>query len=161
MGKFADQSESAVKLPEHRYADLKKIRACVSETDCPTAEAVSRNTGIEEETVRVLTPYLFQAVSLDAPVRTPDGDEGETFADLFLPVNVDFLEGLQKDELRKLLNQLPQRHCEILMLRYGAFGRKQKTLQEIADAYGITRERVRQIETRALEMCKTLGRDIA
>lgn len=47
------------------------------------------------------------------------------------------------------------------MHRFGAFGRRRMTLQEIADRYGITRERVRQIESKALAMCRSLGKHIA
>lgn len=101
------------------------------------------------------------SVSLDEPVSTPSGDEGACLGDLVCPVTVDFIANLQARELLEVIEKLPQRHAKILMHRFGAFGRRRMTLQEIADRYGITSERVRQIESKALAMCRSLGKHIA
>lgn len=161
LGRFADQWTLPVRLPEHRADELRKIRSAVLETGSTDTEILSSATGLEEETVKMLLPYTSATMSLDAPVRTPDGEEGESFADLLLPVTVDFLEGPMASELWNVLQELPERQREVLMHRYGAFGRRKMTLQEIADMYGITRERVRQIEVQATNMCRRLGRRLA
>lgn len=109
----------------------------------------------------MLLPYIFGTISLDAKVKTPEGDEGESFGDLLIPVNVDFLEPIRNSELLEVLEKLPERQREVLMHRFGAFGRKKMTLQELADSYSITRERVRQIESKALNMCRCLGSKLA
>lgn len=159
--RYADQSELAVKLPDNKAQDLKKIRAAATEIKHLDIEALSSAAGLDADSVRTLIPYLASAISLDAPIRTPEGNDGDTYADLFLPINIDFIKGLQADELLRLLKQLPEKHREVLMYRYGAFGHRKMTLQKIAEMYGVTKERIRQIEARALELCRSLGKDIA
>lgn len=161
LTRFANQQTVAVRLPEHRAEELKKIRNAVLDLGSMDSEAISASTGIETESVRMLLPYIFGTISLDAKARTPDGDEGESLADLLLPILVDYLEGLRASELWDVLRQLPERHREVLMHRFGAYGRKKMTLQELANKYGITRERVRQIESKALIMCRRLGQKLA
>ena len=161
MWKYADQNELAVRLPGNKVEELRRIRALTSDSDCADVGDISRATGLDAETVRTLIPYLSSVVSLDAPINTPDGYEGDTFGELFLPVNADFLNGLQKDELLRLLKKLPEKHREILMYRFGAFGHRRMTLQKLADMFGVTKERIRQIEARALELCRKFARDLA
>lgn len=161
LTRFANQQSVAVRLPEHRAEELKKIRNAVLDLGSMDSEAISASTGIETESVRMLLPYISGTISLDAKARTPDGDEGESLADLLLPISVDYLEGLRASELWDVLRQLPERHREVLMHRFGAYGRKKMTLQELANKYGITRERVRQIESKALIMCRRLGQKLA
>ena len=161
LGRFADQEALPIRLPEHRADELRKIRSVVQDTGYTDPAVLSQSSGIDVETVKTLLPYISGTISLDAPVRTPDGDEGESFGDLLLPVTVDFLQPIQDSELWEILKRLPERHRDVLMHRYGVFGYRKMTLQEIADSYGITRERVRQIESKALSMCRSLGQHIA
>ena len=161
LGRFADQQAIPVRLPEHRAEQLKKLRSSVQDTGNTDPSFLASFCGLEEETVRLLLPFIGGTVSLDAPVRTPDGEEGESFGDLLLPVNVDFLQPVRDSELRDVLQKLPERYRDVLMHRYGVLGHRKMTLQEIADSYGITRERVRQIESKAISMCRRLGQHIA
>ena len=161
LGRFSDQEALPVRLPEHRADELKKLRYTVQDSGNSDPAGLSLSTGIEEETIRTLLPYISGTVSLDAPVSTPSGDEGETLGNLVCPVEVDFLQPIRDSELWDVLQKLPERHRDVLMHRYGVFGYRKMTLQEIADSYGITRERVRQIESKALSMCRSLGKHIA
>ena len=161
LGRFADQEALPIRLPEHRADELRKIRSVVQDTSYTDPAVLSLSTGIDEETVKILLPYISGTVSLDAPVCTPSGDEGETLGNLVCPVEVDFLQPIMDSELWDVLQKLPDRHREVLMHRYGVFGYRKMTLQEIADSYGITRERVRQIESKAISMCRSLGQHIA
>lgn len=161
LTRFANQQSLPVRLPDHRAEQLKKIRSAVIDSKTKDPATISRVTGIETEAVKMLLPYISGTISLDAKIRTPDGDEGESFGDLLLPVDVDYLEPLRNSELLEVLEQLPEKQREVLMHRFGAYGRKKMTLQELADKYGITRERVRQIESKALIMCRRLGQKLA
>ena len=161
LGRFSDQEALPVRLPEHRAEELKKIRSAVQDSGNSDPGFLASYTDMEEETVRLLLPYISGTVSLDAPVCTPSGDEGETLGNLVCPVEVDFLQPIRDSELWDVLQKLPERHRDVLMHRYGVFGYRKMTLQEIADSYGITRERVRQIESKALSMCRSLGQHIA
>ena len=145
-----------MRLPEHRSDELRKIRSAILETGNTDPAGLSTTTGIDEETVKILLPFTSKTVSLDTPIKTPDGDTGEALGNLLLPVDVDFLEPISNSELWNVLQHLPKRQQEVLMHRHGAFGRGKMTLQEIADTYGITRERVRQIEAQALTACRRL-----
>ena len=161
LTRFSDQHSLPVRLPEHRAEELKKLRKIVQEVKSPDIKSLAISSGLDEESVRLLLPFLNGTVSLDAPVSTPSGEEGACLGDLVCPVTVDFIGNLQARELLEVIEKLPERHAEILMHRFGAFGRRRMTLQEIADRYGITRERVRQIESKALAMCHSLGKNIA
>ncbi|MBR0520534.1 MAG: sigma-70 family RNA polymerase sigma factor, partial [Spirochaetales bacterium] len=161
LTRFSDQHSLPARLPEHRAEELKKLRKTVQETKSQDIKSLAISSGLDEESVRLLLPFLNGTVSLDAPVSTPSGEEGASLGDLVCPVTVDFIANLQARELLEVIEKLPQRHAEILMHRFGAFGRRRMTLQEIADRYGITRERVRQIESKALAMCRSLGKHIA
>lgn len=161
LTRFANQQSVAVRLPEHRAEELKRIRNAAMESGSMDPEVLSISTGIETESISMFLPYIFGTISLDAKVKTPEGDEGESFGDLLIPVNVDFLEPIRNSELLEVLEKLPERQREVLMHRFGAFGRKKMTLQELADSYSITRERVRQIESKALNMCRCLGSKLA
>lgn len=161
LTRYADQQSLPVRLPEHRTEEIKRIRSAVMDLGSNDPANISIVTGIETESVRMLLPYISGTISLDAKARTPDGYEGESLADLLLPISVDYLEGLRASELWNVLQQLPERQREVLMHRFGAYGRKKMTLQELANKYGITRERVRQIESKALNMCRRLGQKLA
>jgi len=160
LGMYEDQWETAVRLPGKRADELRRIKTAMRDTGSNDPTIISAATGIGIETVKTLIPYSAGAISLDSKAKTPDGDEGESLSDLLLPVSVDFIEGIQTSELWEVLQKLPEKQREVLMHRYGAFGRKRMTLQEIADEYGITRERVRQIENQALNMCRRLGQNL-
>lgn len=156
LGRFADQWALPLRLPDHRADQLRKIRSAIIDNKNSDPAGLSSTTGLDQETIKLLLPFSQGSVSLDAPIRTPCGEEGESFGDLLLTVTEDYIEKLQSSELRDVLEKLPQRQREVLLFRSGAFGYQQMTLQEIANMYGITRERVRQIETQALTACRRL-----
>ena len=161
IGRYADQWGLAVRLPDHKAEMLKRLRAAIIETGKSDIKSLALFSGLEEESVRQLLPFTNGMVSLDTPISTPSGEEGVCLGDLVCRVTVDFTGNLQTQELLEVINKIPERHAEILMHRFGAFGRRKMTLQEIADHYGITRERVRQIESKAIAMCRSLGNHIA
>ena len=90
--------------------------------------------------------------SLDQPTRS-EGDA--TYADnLASTDSVDPSDGLQYEDLREalqlVLNDLPEREKEVMRMRFGLGGGENATLEEVGQAFNITRERVRQIEVRTL-----------
>ena len=161
LTRFAEQQTLPVRLPENKAEVLKKIRFAIQETGSTDYTTLSHKIGIESETVKRLLPYVSGTISLDSKARTPDGNEGESLRDLLLSVEEDFLKPICNSELLGVLEKLPERQREILMHRYGAFGRRKMTLQEVADLYGVTRERIRQIEKQALTACRRIGNHIA
>ena len=161
IGRYANQMGLAARLPDHKAEMLKKLRAAIIETGKSDIKSLALFSGLEEESVRQLLPFTNGMVSLDTPISTSSGEEGVCLGDLVCRVTVDFTGNLQTQELLEVIKKLPERHAEILMYRFGVFGHRKMTLQEIADRYDITRERVRQIEAKALIMCRRLGRKLA
>jgi RNA polymerase primary sigma factor len=118
----------------------------------PTTAEIADRMGLDLASVEQLQEALArQPVSLERPL----GDEGEgTLGDLIEIVAASPAEEaesmLLKDDLETALQVLPQRDREILIMRYGLRDGRTRTLEEVGRAFGITRERARQIESPAL-----------
>jgi RNA polymerase sigma factor (sigma-70 family) len=118
----------------------------------PTIEEISEVSGLDEDKVVIALTAPAETVSLDRPVGD-DGDadlgdfvHDETAVDPFIEVAL----GARRSELEKALGTLEPRERSVIGLRYGLDGGDPRTLSDVGAALGITRERVRQIETRAL-----------
>jgi RNA polymerase primary sigma factor len=118
----------------------------------PTAEELAEKAGVPVERLTELEGYTREPVSLHAEL-TDDGDT--RFADLIVDSDapspwelVTF--GLLREALQNLLADMPRREAEIITLRYGLFGGRAQTLEEIGKAYGVSRERIRQIEAKTM-----------
>ncbi len=114
---------------------------------------------IGEEDVKKCLQICKTPLSLDTPV----GDNPDTlFVDLLsMSDNDEVEEGVIKDvlekELRDIINKLPEKERKVLELRYGLNGNEPLTLREIGDTLGISRERVRQLETRAIKKLRSFA----
>ncbi|MFM8382097.1 MAG: sigma-70 family RNA polymerase sigma factor [Actinomycetota bacterium] len=118
----------------------------------PTLAEIARELG---ETPRKVQEYFSLAAdttSLDQPTRD---DSDTTFADnLASPDSGDPSDGIAvtdlRDAVRAILRELPEREQEVMRMRFGLDGEEGATLEEVGQAFNITRERVRQIEVRTL-----------
>jgi RNA polymerase primary sigma factor len=118
----------------------------------PTDRELSEELGISVEDVRVLTRASRSSLSLNEPVDS-DGDSelGDLLEQTGLPDTDELL--LRESFSRALsdaLAELPERERKVLELRFGLSDDQPKTLREIGEVMGLSRERVRQIESRAL-----------
>jgi RNA polymerase sigma factor (sigma-70 family) len=118
----------------------------------PTIAEIADISGLDEEKILIALNAPGDTVSLDRPVGD-DGDaelgdfvEDENMEDPFAAV----AEAARRDELVRALETLDQREQTVLVLRYGLDAQPPRTLSDVGSTLGITRERVRQIETRAL-----------
>ncbi|MFV1970515.1 MAG: RNA polymerase sigma factor RpoD/SigA [Acidimicrobiia bacterium] len=118
----------------------------------PTISEISEVSGLEEVKILVALNAPSDTVSLDRPVGD-DGDaelsdfvEDDDAKDPFATV----AESARREELARALGTLDNREQTVLVLRYGLDANPPRTLSNVGDHLGITRERVRQIETRAL-----------
>lgn len=163
---IADQSRT-IRLPVHMMETINKmgrIKAKLANSlgRDPEAEEIAKEMGITAKRVKEILDYGLDPVSLETPV----GDDGESNL-------CDFVEDekfeqaqdvLEKQELSEriieMLNTLSSRECDVLMMRYGLgpYTNKTFTLEEIGKKYNITRERIRQIESRAIKRLKEEGR---
>ena len=131
----------------------------------PTEADLAAETGLTIERVREVTNAMQRLASLDRVV----GEEGETtmgevIADEDAP---DPIEGVLEDDLVRrvhaAIDQLDERERLVLVLRFGLHGHQPQTLEEIGDQLGLTRERIRQMQNRALSRLRALPpcRDLA
>src|SRR5438309_2132184 len=127
----------------------------------PTAEELAKESGFTEQRVQELLDLVEDPVSLETPV----GDGESMYADLIEDVNSDrpdetTAEKLRRKELAEALLRLNPRMQRVLALRFGLDGESPQTLEEVGAGLGITRERVRQLESRALRELRTVAPDL-
>ncbi|GED90152.1 sigma-70 family RNA polymerase sigma factor [Streptomyces sp. 6-11-2] len=147
----------SVRLPMHVVEQLQKLakierKLQLSLEHEPTVEEVARESGLAEDRVVWLRRVGRQVISLDMPVD----DTGETVVgDLISDTEVLQAPEVAEyqalaEELREAVDTLAPREALILSLRYGLHDGHQRTLNEVAQHVGLTRERVRQLEKQSL-----------
>ncbi len=118
----------------------------------PTIAEISEASGLDEDKVLLALNAPSDTISLDRPV----GDDGDAHLGDFVEDDkgddpfVTVVEEARRQQLEAALGSLEPRERTVLVLRYGLDARPPRTLSDVGDHLGITRERVRQIETRAL-----------
>ena len=118
----------------------------------PTVEELAATLDMPTEKVMALTRVTQKTISLDSPI-TEDGDT--TFGDLISDKNVvspstEATGSILYEEITDILNTLTEREEVVLRLRFGLGDGERRKLEEVGERFGITRERVRQIETKAI-----------
>jgi RNA polymerase primary sigma factor len=118
-----------------------------------TSEEIAEEMGLEPHKVQRMIQASCQPLSLEKPV---DGWEDRRLGDLVADEVVDSLEEvvgqrLLMEQLEQVLDTLTPREARILRLRYGLRGGRAHTLEEVAQIFGLTRERIRQIQKEALQ----------
>jgi RNA polymerase primary sigma factor len=118
----------------------------------PTMIEIAKALGESPDRVAEYFRLAADTTSLDQPTR---GDGDSTVADLIAATDaVDPSGGLELDDMREamrtVLNELPEREREVVKMRFGLGNEQGATLEEVGQAFNITRERVRQIEVRTL-----------
>lgn len=145
-----------IRLPVHKVDHLGKIRKVMGRLTqelgrVPEVEEIAAQTGDAPEVINELLQDGQETLSLEEPV----GDDGATLADF---VENDLTQALEDQvdstllerEIRRALAGLTARESRIVELRYGLRDGQPLTLQDVAERFGLTRERIRQIEKEAL-----------
>jgi RNA polymerase primary sigma factor len=151
-----------IRLPVHIRTQLSKLydemRSLTQEYGHkPTIEEIAARTRQTPEEVRRLLRHGRSTLSLQTPVGHEDDNElGELIVDedAEKPIEIASQKFLV-DDMAEVLDNLPPREAKILRLRYGLRDSKPRTLQSIGDTLGISRERVRQIERRAIRRLRS------
>lgn len=159
MQRAIDQQSREIRVPVHVAENMKKVQKISKDLqqklgrDPLPKEIAEKMPGKTEEDVKNILSYLQSPVSLETPV----GDEGENslgdmVEDKTEATPEEAMNALvQKEEVSELLEALSERERQVIRLRYGLEDGKTHTLEEIGSILNVTRERVRQIEARALE----------
>jgi RNA polymerase primary sigma factor len=152
---IADQGRT-IRLPVHVVDQVRRVmrarRILTQKLNRePLAEEIAKESGFEVKRVRELLELVEDPVSLETPV----GDGDSMYGDMIEDVNSEkpdesLAEMLRGAELQTALSQLSERMRHVLELRFGLTGAAPKTLEEVGSELGVTRERVRQLESRAL-----------
>jgi RNA polymerase primary sigma factor len=126
----------------------------------PTVSEIAASMRIPEEKVKAIAKLAQQPTSLEAPVCEIDqGQLSDLLADINVVSPIDKLdENLQQEEIIKLLDHLREKERETLILRFGLRDGVPQTLEQIGTAFGLTRERVRQIEAEAITKLRKIIR---
>ena len=152
---LAEQGRS-IRLPHHaseRLRQLQKARRVLAQKleRQPTYDEIAAETGVPVAKVRHLLEISEEALSLDTPSSDGESAVGDTIECETLERPDAAVTTLARgDELRAAVDELDPRMALVLRLRFGLDTPEPKTLDQIGNDLGITRERVRQLETRAL-----------
>ncbi len=157
-----------IRLPIHMIESLGKIRKVTIDLTAelghnPTKLEIADRLGITIGKLNSIIKSVQSTISIDTP--TNSSDETSKISDFIVdnstitPDGRVTLENLSED-VQKILNQLSQKERDVLILRYGLDNNgERRTLDEIGTQYGVSRERIRQIENRAIaklkKLCKT------
>ncbi len=158
---IAEQSR-LIRLPVHLSDAIGQMRRVTRTLEQglsrePTPDEIAIEMGISDRKVRRLLQASTQPISLEQPINSDgDGHIGELLADeqSDSPNDIATRHMLQAD-ITTALSALPERERSIVMLRYGLSDGRRRTLEEVGVAFGITRERTRQIEADALRLLRS------
>jgi len=164
---IADQSRT-IRLPVHMIDTMSKIRFVMQDFvqqfgHEPSVEEIANRAALSIDDTRVILKMTRQPLSLDQPV----GDHEDSYFGEFLedyrdddPLYETHQEGLRQ-RLNEVMQELTHREREILRLRFGLTDGYAYTLEEVGKIFSVTRERVRQIESKAVRKLQQPGRSQA
>ncbi len=161
LGYVNDQSRM-IRLPRHICTDLNKIKKAANNyyieyMEYPTASQIADMTGFSAAHVMQLQNFDFNHISTDTK---PDEEMGGTLLDSIASYENDPGQQLHMDDCSKqlmgMLKHLTEREQKILVLHYGLNGKPPLNLEEIGALFNLTRERIRQIESRALNKLRSM-----
>ena len=158
---IADQART-IRIPVHMVETINKLtrvqRQLVQELGRdPSAEEISqRMEGISPEKVREIQKIALEPVSLETPIGEEDDSHLGDFIEDKEALSPDQYASNQllKDEINSVLSGLTEREEKVLRLRFGLYDGRTRTLEEVGREFSVTRERIRQIEAKALRKLK-------
>ena len=157
---IADQART-IRIPVHMVETINKLirvnRQLVQEYGRdPRPDEIAKEMGISEEKVREILKIAQEPVSLETPIGEEDDSHlGDFIPDDDAPAPAEAVAStLLKEQLMEVLSSLTPREARVLRLRYGLDDGHQRTLEEVGKVFNVTRERIRQIEAKALRKLK-------
>jgi len=153
---LANQSKT-IRLPVHLVDKISKMRRVALQMSEelgrePTDDELAEEVGLSSGKISQLKTVSIRPASLDAPISDDDSTEfGESVGDLEALTPFENLRDKNlRDEVGDLLAVLDEREKKIIFSRFGLDGGKAKTLEEVGKKFGVTRERIRQLQNIAL-----------
>lgn len=161
------EKSRAVRLPLNRTNELmqiKKAQKTLMHENGREANSqeIGKLTGLEPDLVKTLLAISREMVSLDSPMTNGDKGSQSTFGDFVeddSPSPEDrLMETSLKEDIKTVLGTLTDKERDVVELRFGLNGRSPMSLKEIGELYSLTKERIRQIEKKALEKLQNPAR---
>jgi RNA polymerase primary sigma factor len=162
---IADQGRT-IRLPVHVVDQVRRVmrarRVLTQKLNRdPLPDEIAKESGFDLKRVRELLDLVEDPVSLETPV----GEGDSIYADMLEDINseqpdVVLADLLRSVELQGALDKLSERMRHVLELRFGLLGKAPQTLEEVGAELGVTRERVRQLESRALRELQLAAPDL-
>ena len=157
---LADQSRT-IRVPVHMVETIAKYKQVVRRLTQdlgrePLQEEIAMEMNLDVEKIYQIEKIDQSTVSLESPVGE-DGDDGKSKLgdfladDKILSPDQDSSRRIVSDQVREILNDLPPKERKILEMRHGLLDGYTHTLEEVGKVFGVTRERIRQIEAKAHE----------
>ena len=153
---IADQART-IRIPVHMVETINKVKKAGSQLlhengRDPTAEEIAQRLELPVDKVRDIMRVAQEPVSLETPIgEEEDSHLGDFIPDDDAPAPADVASmTLLKEQLNEVLETLQEREAQVLRLRFGLEGGHPHTLEEVGLQFNVTRERIRQIEAKAL-----------
>ena len=164
---IADQART-IRIPVHMIETINKLnrisRQMIQEKGRePTPEELASKMGLPEDQIRKVMKIAKEPISLETPVGDDDDSHlGDFIEDssIVVPAEAATSESL-KNAINSVLDEMPPREAQVLRMRFGIGMPSDHTLEEVGRQFGVTRERIRQIEAKALRKlrhpCRSQG----
>ena len=164
---IADQART-IRIPVHMIETINKLnrisRQMLQEKGRePTPEELASKMGLPEDKIRKVMKIAKEPISLETPVGDDDDSHlGDFIEDssIIVPAEAATSESL-KNAINSVLDEMPPREAQVLRMRFGIGMPSDHTLEEVGRQFGVTRERIRQIEAKALRKlrhpCRSQG----
>ncbi len=152
---IADQART-IRVPVHMVETINKLTRVQRQLHQElgreaTSDEIAAEMGLEPERVAEIQRIAQEPVSLQSPIGEEESDLGDFIedADAVVPIEAAAFIMLQ-DQLERVLDELAEREQRIIQLRFGLTDGHPRTLEEVGREFGVTRERIRQIESKTL-----------
>ncbi|MBN2409025.1 MAG: RNA polymerase sigma factor RpoD [Candidatus Aminicenantes bacterium] len=161
---IADQART-IRIPVHMVETINRLKKLIQTSVQdrgrePTHEELARKMGLSVAKVREIIKAAQESVSLDAPVGDEEDSRlGEFIEDKTGPSPEEaVIHRSLREQIEQALDSLTEREAEVLKLRFGLIDGKEHTLEEVGDVFKVTRERIRQIEAKALRKLESFSK---
>lgn len=165
ISRAVSEQSRAIRIPMHIIELMNKVNIAINELTqelnrSPRVAEIAERVGIDAAKLTDILDSIKEPVSMDAYV---DSEEDTSIGDLVADeTSTDFIRDAKREAvtqtLNKVLDTLSKREKEVLEMRFGLGGKAPKTLEDIGKHFGVTKERIRQIENEALRKMRNPAR---